>query len=64
MKLACKHMQERLDDISTLPLKSGDDIEAALKQVNNILTDAAEIRINRKASRKLKRRVGKQKNKP
>ena len=64
MKLACTNMQERLDNISTLPLKSGDDIETALRQVNNILTDAAEIRINRKASRKLKRRVGKQKTKP
>ena len=64
MKLACKKMEERIHSIFSIPLKSNEDIENALAQVNDILTSAAEVRINRKVSKKKKCKKSKKLNKP
>ena len=64
MKLACKKTDELIHDINLLSLDSNEAIENALLQINNILTDAVDVRVNRKISRKVNRKKSKTINKP
>ncbi len=63
-KLGSKKTEELINSIELLSLDTNEDIENALDQINGILTEAAEIHINRKVSKKVKRKRSKVLKKP
>ena len=64
MKLSCSDTIERINRIDSLSFESNVDIENALEQVNDILRDAAGVRLKTRVCRKTKRRLSKKLNKP
>lgn len=64
MKLSCGDTIERINRINSLSFETNSDIENALELVNNILREAAGVRIRTRVCRKAKGRLSKKMNKP